>query len=84
MADNGLLVPSLRLSVAPCERAFRDSSRLRGNIMSVFAVVSFCGQESLTLWDRESEAREYLALIGNCSPYCSGLHKIIVLGEVAS
>lgn len=38
---------------------------------AVYAVVSFCGQGSLTLWDREPEAREYLALIGNCSPDCS-------------
>lgn len=49
---------------------------------NVYAVIAFCGKGSLTLWDRESEAREYLALIAHCSPGCSGLHKIITFGQV--
>lgn len=49
---------------------------------AVYAVVTFCGQGSLTLWDRESEAREYLALLTRCSSACCGLHKIIRMGEV--
>ena len=51
---------------------------------AVYAVVTFCGRGSVTFWDMEHEAREYLALLNTtgCGRQCSHVHKLILLGQV--